>query len=134
MKRVYIGIFLISLSSLLLQVTLTRIISVMLWYHFTYLVISVALLGYGAAGSHLAVSRRFKDKNLPLSEYAIFFAIASLVCPLFAGWLRPPHDIHQVLLGKPYYWLNFSIYYLLLFIPFYFAGMVIFRIWIQYSL
>ena len=34
----------------------------MQWYHFAYMVISVALLGFGAAGSFLAL---FKEKLLP---------------------------------------------------------------------
>ena len=39
----------------LLQITLTRIFSFSLWYHFAYVTISVALLGYGASGALLAV-------------------------------------------------------------------------------
>lgn len=45
----YLGLALISASILALQVTFTRIFSIMIWYHFTYLVVGVALLGGGAA-------------------------------------------------------------------------------------
>ncbi|MGL4650041.1 MAG: hypothetical protein ACRC1H_11575, partial [Caldilineaceae bacterium] len=40
---------------LALQVTFTRVFSLMIWHHFTYLVIGVALLGSGAAGTFLSV-------------------------------------------------------------------------------
>lgn len=51
----YAGLALISGSVLALQVIFTRVFSIMIWHHFTYLVIGVALLGGGAAGTFLAV-------------------------------------------------------------------------------
>src|SRR5215212_3678102 len=51
----YLGIALISGSMLALEVIFTRIFSITIWYHFAYLVIGVALLGGGAAGTYLAV-------------------------------------------------------------------------------
>ncbi len=50
------GVFLLSLSSLLLELALTRLFSVVLFYHFAFLAISVALLGLGTGG--LATSLR----------------------------------------------------------------------------
>jgi hypothetical protein len=44
------GIFVMSLASLLLELSLTRLFSVILFYHFAFLAISVALLGLGAGG------------------------------------------------------------------------------------
>ncbi|NJO00148.1 MAG: hypothetical protein HC875_41575 [Anaerolineales bacterium] len=41
----YLGLALISASVLALQVIFTRIFSIMIWHHFTYLVVGVALLG-----------------------------------------------------------------------------------------
>src|ERR1051326_2077942 len=54
-RFLYGGIFLVSMAVLILQISLTRIFSFTLWYHFAYVTISVALLGYGASGSFLAV-------------------------------------------------------------------------------
>ena len=50
----YLGIFLLSLATLLLELSLTRVLSVALWYHFGFLVISTALLGFGTSGVVLA--------------------------------------------------------------------------------
>src|SRR5947199_8970905 len=44
------GIGLSSFSALLLELSLTRLFSVVLFYHFAFLAISVALLGLGAGG------------------------------------------------------------------------------------
>lgn len=44
------GVGLVSFSALLLELSLTRLFSVVLFYHFAFLAISVALLGLGAGG------------------------------------------------------------------------------------
>src|SRR5271169_6851548 len=50
-RRVLIaGIALASFASLLLELALTRLFSVVLFYHFAFLAISIALLGLGAGG------------------------------------------------------------------------------------
>src|SRR5439155_2150984 len=46
-SSVYVGVFLLSCAALLLEVALTRLFSFTLWYHFAYMTIGVALLGYG---------------------------------------------------------------------------------------
>ncbi|WP_412757228.1 hypothetical protein [Legionella bozemanae] len=45
-----IGVFLISFSILVLEITLTKIFSVTLWYHYSYFVISLAMFGMGFGG------------------------------------------------------------------------------------
>src|ERR1700728_2127766 len=44
------GLGLTSLAALLLELSLTRLFSVVLFYHFAFLAISIALLGLGAGG------------------------------------------------------------------------------------
>ena len=46
----FAGIFLISLSGLVLEVAITRIFSAAIWYHYAFVAVSVALLGLGASG------------------------------------------------------------------------------------
>ena len=45
-----IGVLVMSFASLLLELSLTRLFSVVLFYHFAFLAISIALLGLGAGG------------------------------------------------------------------------------------
>jgi len=49
-KTLLVAISLTSFSALLLELALTRLFSVVLFYHFAFLAISVALLGLGAGG------------------------------------------------------------------------------------
>ena len=48
-------IFLASMASLAFEVLLTRIFSITLWYHFAFMVISIAMLGFAASGTILAL-------------------------------------------------------------------------------
>ncbi len=56
---VFAGIFVMSLSSLLLELALTRLFSVVLFYHFAFLAISIALLGLGAGGVFAHLKQNF---------------------------------------------------------------------------
>lgn len=49
-RLLFAGIFLISLSGLVLEVAITRIFSAAIWYHYAFVAVSVALLGLGASG------------------------------------------------------------------------------------
>ena len=67
------GLALTSFAALLLELALTRLFSVVLFYHFAFLAISIALLGLGAGG---VFAYLFKDK---LSNYATR-ALATRLC------------------------------------------------------
>src|SRR6266478_1868452 len=62
------GIALSSFAALLLELALTRLFSVVLFYHFAFLAISVALLGLGAGGVFAYLRRKwlaqFKTRRL----------------------------------------------------------------------
>ena len=57
------GVFVMSLSSLLLELALTRLFSVVLFYHFAFLAISIALLGLGAGGVFSYVARSWLERR-----------------------------------------------------------------------
>src|SRR5262245_64318800 len=51
-----LAVALVSAGALAFEVLLTRLFSIIQWHHFAYMVISIALLGYGASGAFLAVT------------------------------------------------------------------------------
>ena len=61
-------VFLLALSILLLELALTRIFSFISFHHLTYLVISIAMLGFGAAGTYLTI-RRTDDNTTASGEF-----------------------------------------------------------------
>ncbi len=56
-------VFLLAMAVLSLEVALTRVFSFIMYHHFTYLVISVAMLGFGAAGTYLTVRNPIADSS-----------------------------------------------------------------------
>jgi hypothetical protein len=80
-----VAIFLLSAAGLLLQVSMTRILSLIAWHHFAYLIISLALLGIGAAGSYLTLWGRLaarEDLDAWIARWAWLFAVATVLCLL----------------------------------------------------
>ncbi len=67
-KALLAGVALSSFAALLLELTLTRLFSVILFYHFAFLAISIALLGLGAGGVFAHIRKtslsRFELKKL----------------------------------------------------------------------
>jgi hypothetical protein len=72
-----VAVGLVSFASLLLELALTRLFSVVLFYHFAFLAISVALLGLGAGGVFAHV-RRARLANVATARLAV------LLCTLNA--------------------------------------------------
>src|SRR4030043_463669 len=72
--RIFLVIFLCSLSSLAYEITLTRIFSVSLWYHFAFMVISIAMRGIGASGTVLTLYPRLKNLSY-IGLYSLLLGI-----------------------------------------------------------
>jgi hypothetical protein len=107
-------LFALSLSVLLFEITLTRMFSIILWYNYAFMAISVAFfgLGIGALVIHL---RKKKIKTNKLSseiiKYTISFAISLPVFLFLIGHVIPPK-------------ISFiHLFYLTSSVPFFFAGM-----------
>jgi hypothetical protein len=62
LKAVMLAVALVSMSSLLLELALTRLFSVVLFYHFAFFAISVALLGLGSGGVFAHVRRTWLER------------------------------------------------------------------------
>jgi len=118
-------LFLLSLATLLLELALTRVLSVSLWYHFGFLVISTALLGFGASGVILALWTGLRERtslDLGLGVCALAFA----VCVVLSFWLmqRIPFDPFSVAVDhRQFYFM--PIYFLLVAFPFFCSGLAI---------
>jgi spermidine synthase len=60
------ALFLTALATLLVEILMTRVLSVVMWYHFTFAVISIALLGIAAGALHC--HRRFPQSSSSRAE------------------------------------------------------------------
>ena len=120
------SIALLSAAIIAFQLALIQILSISQWYHFAYMVISIALLGFGAAGSVIAIFQKHltsrTEQLLPLLMTATGITMALVT------------DVSQLPLVRFDSYLLFAEYshvgkllltYLLFFIPFFLGALAI---------
>ena len=123
-QAVLAAVALISASALAFEVLLIRVFSIAQWHHFAHMVISLALLGYGASGTALVFLRRWLLARFAIS-FPVLAAAFGMAVPLsvWATGLLPlnmpelPWDRAQ-----PVYLVAV---YVVLAVPFFFVGMAI---------
>ncbi len=108
-----LGVFLITFSGLVFEIGLTRIFSATIWYHFAFVAISVALLGWGLAGFALHALRR----RLRPSLHA-----AGLMCLLYAGCI--PVSL-WLIVRNPFHPERLPLYFAVSALPFFLAGLAL---------
>ena len=80
-RALFLGVGMTALATLIIELGLTRLFSVLLYYHFAFMAISVALLGLGAGGlsSYWIVGNRPLDQLWPrLSQLAAANALITV--------------------------------------------------------
>ena len=122
-------IFLLAMSVLILEVAFTRIFSFITFHHLTYLVISVAMLGFGGAGTYLVIRKKESDEHAErfLARNAALMGLTAMVAVVWIPRIRfYPMDI--VRHGD--YSNLFSLLFILIIstAPFFFGGAAIVHI------
>src|SRR5918999_6344939 len=112
-----LAVGLVSASVLAYEVLLARLFSIIQWYHFAYMVISIALLGYGASGTFLALAgdRLARRASATFGVFAALFGITAVAC--FALAQRLPFNALE-LIWDPHQLLYLGALYAILCVPF----------------
>jgi len=121
-SRIVLVIGLLSLATLIFETVLTRFLAIAQFYHFAFLVISLALLGFGASGTLLGVFPRIRELPLErtLSWVGIGFALSIWVTYAVINWL--PFDSYSIAWERRQIIL-FILYYFSLSLPFLVSGL-----------
>jgi hypothetical protein len=114
-------IFSASLASLSFEIALLRIFSISLWYHFAFMVISIAMLGIAASGTVLAVFPALKDIR-KASFYGLMLGASIPLSYLLANAV--PFDPARLSWDRLQL-LAISLYYIILCVPFFFFGLIV---------
>lgn len=119
----YIGIFLISISTLMLQVTYTRVFSISLWHHFVWMIVSIALFGFGISGTFLMLYTGFSKKNFDnlLVKISFIYSLSTLLIYITSN--QVPFD-PVTISWDDMQLIYLLIFYILLTIPFFFSGII----------
>jgi len=117
-----VGVAALAAAALLLESTLTRLLAVAQFYHFAFLVVSLALLGFGASGTLLSLFPRLGriPTRTLLSWSGLGFAAATGVAYAVVNLL--PFDSYSIAWDRRQIFY-FVCYYLALTLPFLCAGL-----------
>ncbi|OGO29705.1 MAG: hypothetical protein A2Z16_08495 [Chloroflexi bacterium RBG_16_54_18] len=122
--RLLPGLFLLSAASLSFEINLTRLFAVSQFYHFAFMIVSIALLGYGASGSVLAAFPQIKRNSIPQTLYwsSLGAALSILGSYLVVNWL--PFDSFSMAWDRRQV-LVLVFHFLVLSTPFFFTGIAV---------
>jgi len=118
LNKIYLGIFLISLATLALEISLIRFFSISQWYHFAFMVVSIALFGIAASGTFLTI----KKLRNPLFLSSILFSISVIIGFFISNSIL--FDPYKAILNFNHIFILLT-YYIFLGLPFFFFGIII---------
>ncbi len=118
-RRLYLTVALLSAALISYQVILMHVLSIVQWHHFAYMIISAAMLGFGASGTILAL---FRGKKLFQSSSTVFILLiltsaGILISPLLTAVPQLSFDSYLVL-SQISHMLGLALSYGVFFIPF----------------
>jgi hypothetical protein len=124
-------IAILSAAILAYQLVLMQLLSISHWYHFAYMVISVALLGFGASGTLIALTRNWLLKRFDavLLWCCVGFATSVLVCTYLSQQIE---FIPFLVVWQPWKLWSMLGYFLLLLIPFFLGALAIGLVFTQH--
>src|SRR5215813_2433527 len=110
---IHLSVFLITLSGLVFEIGLTRIYSATIWYHYAFVAISVALLGWGLGGVALHLLSRFVIPTIEKAAFLVIGYAAGIVACLL------------LIVEFPFRLERLPLYFIAPLIPFLLAGMAL---------
>ena len=120
------GVFLVSFSLIAFEIALSRLLSVLLSYHYVFAVLAIALLGLGGGGIFLHLFHRSGcSEKKPAGDFPFWAAIFALTVSFSI--------ILGLRLGASFRALDNIFFYGLLFlIPFFFVGILLARVYREF--
>jgi spermidine synthase len=122
MSALYLAVFALSAGSLIFEISLTRVFSIAQWYHFAFMIVSLALLGFGASGALLSLFPRLSKRDPTAFMASLCLAFSAGVVGSYLISNHVPFDSYQIAYDKRQT-IYLAVYYLSLTIPFFFTGL-----------
>src|SRR5688572_7408072 len=121
---VWLSLFLLSAATLAFEIHLTRLFSVAQFYHFAFMIVSIALLGFGASGTALTIFPALQKAKPEerLSQLGVASGLSILGAYLLTNWL--PFDSFSIAWDRRQVFI-LILHYIALATPFFFSGMAL---------
>ena len=134
MFRTTSAIGLVSAAIIAFQLVLMQILSYVQWYHFAYMIISIALLGFGAAGTFLTIFRQWLLQNYSRIFPLLLFLTAILmsIVVVVSGFEAVRFD-SLLIFQDIRYSGRLLVSYLIFFLPFFTGALAIGMSFLKFS-
>ena len=121
-KTVCRGIFLTTFATLLWQILITRIFSASMYYHFVFISISLAMLGFACSGMCVYLFPNFFNRDKSYSQLAISSTLfsAAMIAAIFI-YINVRFVPAQSLAS----FYNLLIIFIAIFLPYFFSGLTV---------
>ena len=118
------SLFLLFAAMLTFEINLMRLFSVAQFYHFAFMIVSIALLGFGASGTALTIFPALQrgDPKQRLSQSAFAMGLSILAAYLLTNHL--PFDSFSIAWDRRQVWI-LVLHYVALAAPFFCSGMAL---------
>jgi len=115
-----LSVALASATALAYEILLVRLFSISQWHHYAYMIISLALLGYGVSGAFLSLlqNRLLKHFHAAYITNLVMFGLAMLVSYVLAG--HTAFNPEEILWDRTQ-WAKLAAVYIYLSLPFFFT-------------
>ena len=124
--RLLFAIGLISTAMIAYQICLMQILSIVQWHHFASTIIAIALLGFGASGTCLALLRiRLLSRYEPLMPGLMTACGLAMILAVYAAQTGPIRFDSYLLFAEPRHIQRLAATCLIYFMPFFLGALAI---------
>jgi hypothetical protein len=133
MRRICLGVFLITMATLAIELLLTRVFDVVLNYNMSYFIVTSAVFAIGLAGIYVSLRPLDASRNIRplLTGLSVACAIAVLLLnPVINALPFDPEQIFHAPLEQTAYFVGI---YLALITPFFISGYILIAVFSSYT-
>jgi spermidine synthase len=133
MRRLSFGVLLVALSTLVLELMLTRVFDIVLVPNLAYFVVTSAVFAFGMAGIYATLRPVPVEQDISgmLFVRCVVFALATAGLIPLINWL--PLDYTRIVHNPISTVLSFLVLYVALVVPFFLAGSVLIAVFSKYA-
>lgn len=131
--RLSFSLALLSVSVISYQLLLIQILSIIQWHHFAYMVISIAMLGFGAAGTFISLFRNYLlERTRTLLPFLMILSSFIMGIAVIVSQTEFFRFDSYLLFAETSHIYKLIITYLIFFLPFFFSALAIGIIFVKY--
>jgi spermidine synthase len=123
-RPVLVSVFLLSAAALGYEILLMRLFAIIQWHHFAYMVIGLALLGYGVSGTIVSIFQHKLQQRFGLMYVLAVAAFGVTAVAAFRLAQLIPFNAEEILWDGQQLWYLSGLF-VLLSVPFFFAATAI---------